>query len=189
MAQDFFGRHCLRLHKNSVSVLWIPTTAGRDLSQCSRNFQDCRKSLHKVTYLHQFHSLLTHNCPSQRRERPEKSPSPAVQRKATFREILFQLKNKLFKTLVLHYYSSSWARSWLLLTTLSEVQESSKQQPLCAGPAETGMDVMGFQARRFLRNAINEGWTWGRKGILFALLELVTFTVLYIHGKGRRWTP
>lgn len=104
MAQDFFGRHCLWPHKNSASVLsW-------DLPQCSGNFQDCRKSLHKVAYLHQFHSLLTRNCPSQRRGRPEKSPSPVVQRKAAFREILFQL----LKTPVLHYSSSSWARPWLL---------------------------------------------------------------------------
>lgn len=84
-----------------------------DLPQSSRNLQDCKKVLQKLTYLHQSRSLLTHSCPSQRRGKPEKSPSPVVQIKVMLREKKKKISWKaiFFKTLALYNCSFSWARN------------------------------------------------------------------------------
>lgn len=87
-----------------------------DLPQSSRNLQDCKKVLQKLTYLHQSHSLSTHSCPSQRRGKPEKSPSPVVQIKVMLRifYFFFQLKSNFF------FLNSGFIQLFLLLGQKSQ---------------------------------------------------------------------
>lgn len=125
VAQDLFGRHCLKQSKNCVKPaacgfpLQREGTCHSPLCEGNQESPGLQKGSPQVSLPSSVPFIIvTQLSLTKKGEAWKISFTCSSNKSYTQRNLFFSWKASFFKTPVLHNCSSSWARSWLLLTTL-----------------------------------------------------------------------